>query len=294
MGWEELIDALDELETEVEYDGYFCSIKDAVIIVTLGSMCELKSVMRIHSWATTGTVSKFLAESFGITRIPCYGWLLELLALIKPDSLNCCMMKFVASLCPELIAELEKEQEKQAANKKRPVTVSLDGKTIRSTAKMSKYDSHLHIVSAYASELGVTLAQKSVEGKSNEIPAVQELIKTLEISGCIVVADAMNCQIETAKAILEAKADYLLCAKSNQPTLKSDIEEYVQDDKLRAKMNSVTKTEKGHGRIETRSAFTTNEVSWMPGGRQWPGLKCIGAIKTHFECKGKVTEEWHY
>ena len=50
MGWEELIDALDELETEVEYDGYFCSIKDAVIIVTLGSMCELKSVMRIHSW----------------------------------------------------------------------------------------------------------------------------------------------------------------------------------------------------------------------------------------------------
>ena len=153
MGWEELIDALDELETEVEYDGYFCSIKDAVIIVTLGSMCELKSVMRIHSWATTKTVSKFLAESFGITRIPCYGRLPELPALIKSDSLNCCMMKFVASLCPELIAEFEKEQEKQAAKKKSPVTVSLDGKTIRSTAKMSKYDSPLHIVSAYASEL---------------------------------------------------------------------------------------------------------------------------------------------
>ena len=89
MGWEELIDALDELETEVEYDGYFCSIKDAVIIVTLGSMCELKSVMRIHSWATTKTVSKFLAESFGIKRIPCYGRLPELPALIKSDSLNC-------------------------------------------------------------------------------------------------------------------------------------------------------------------------------------------------------------
>ena len=268
MGWEKLIDALDELETEVEYDGYFCSIKDAVIIVTLGSMCELKSVMWIHSWSTTGTVSIFLAESFGIKRIPCYGRLLELLTLIKPDSLNCCMMKFVSSLCPELIAELEKEQEKQAKNKKRPVTVSLDGKTIRSTAKMSKYDSPLHIVSAYASELGVTLAQKSVEGKSNEIPAVQELIKTLEISGCIVVADAMNCRIETAKSILEANADYLLCAKSNQPTLKSDIEEYVQNDKLRAKMNSVSTTEKGHGRIETRSAFTTNEVSWMDARRQ--------------------------
>ena len=140
MGWEELIDALDELETEVEYDGYFCSIKDAVIIVTLGSMCELKSVMRIHSWATTGTISKFLAESFGIKRITCYGRLPELPTLIKPDSLNCCMMKFVALLCPELIAELEK----QAAKKKRPVTVSLDGKTIRSTAKMAKYAGPQH------------------------------------------------------------------------------------------------------------------------------------------------------
>ena len=66
MGWEELIDVLDELETEVEYDGYFCSIKDALIIVTLGSMCELKGGMRIHSWVTTATASKFLAESFGI------------------------------------------------------------------------------------------------------------------------------------------------------------------------------------------------------------------------------------
>ena len=66
MGREDLIEALDELETEVEYDGYFCSIQDAVIIVTLASMCELKSVMRIHSWATTETVSKFLAQAFGI------------------------------------------------------------------------------------------------------------------------------------------------------------------------------------------------------------------------------------
>ena len=82
--------------------------------------------------------------------------------------------------------------------------------------------------------------------------------------------------------------------QSNQQTLKADIEEYVQDEKLRSTMDSVTQTEKGHGRIETRSAFTTNDVSWMPGGRQWPGLKCIGAIRTHFEYKGKVTDEWHY
>ena len=66
MRWEELEDALEVLQSEREYDGYFCSIQDAVIIVTMASMCELKSVMRIHSWATTETVSKFLAQAFVI------------------------------------------------------------------------------------------------------------------------------------------------------------------------------------------------------------------------------------
>ena len=64
--------------------------------------------------------------------------------------------------------------------------------------------------------------------------------------------------------------------------MKVDIEEYIQDEKHREKMDTATKPEKGHGRTETRTAFTTNDVSWMSGGREWPGLRCIGAIKTHF------------
>ena len=71
MGWEDLIDALDELETEVECDGYFCSIKDAVIIVILGSLCDLKSVKKIHAWATSEHVKAFLEKEFGIKTIPC-------------------------------------------------------------------------------------------------------------------------------------------------------------------------------------------------------------------------------
>ena len=176
MGWEELTEALDELETEVEYDGYFCSVRDAVIIVTLGSLCELRSVLRIHSWARTEPVTKFLKEEFGITHIPCYGWLLELLALIKPESLNNCMLHFVQAVCPTIISELETEVEKQKSKKKRALTVSLDGKTVRSTARMSAYESPLHIVSAYASEIGVTLASKSVGGdclKTNKFTSLK-------------------------------------------------------------------------------------------------------------------------
>ena len=138
---------------------------------------------------------------------------------------------------------------------------------------MKTYDSPLHIVSAHIGELGLTLAQKTVESKSNEIPAEPKLIKELDIPSCMVVADALNCQIETAEAIVEAKADYLLSAKGNQKELMNAIAQYVQDEKLRATMDSISQTEKGHGRIETRSAYTSDDISWQPGSREWPTLK---------------------
>ena len=205
------------------------------------------------------------------------------------------MKQWVASVVPDLAAKLEAEEDEQSKKKKKqPLTIAIDGKAIRSTGKMKKYDNPLHIISAQIGELGLTLAQKTVASKSNEIPAVPELVKELTIKGCMVVADAMNCQIETAEAIVAAEADYLLSAKGNQEALMNDIAEYVQDSKLRATMDSITRTEKGHGRKESRSAYTSDDVSWQPGGRVWPELKCIGAVHTRFETSEGVTEEWHY
>ena len=261
MRWEELEDALEVLETDREYDGYFCSIKAAVIIVILGSLCDLQSVKKIHAWVTTEHVRKFLEETFGIKRIPCYWWVLTLLGIIRPESLNECIKQWVASVVPELAAKLEAEENEQSKQKKKTLTIAIDGKEIRSTGKMKKYDNPLHIISAQIGELGLTLAQRTVATKSNEIPAVPELIKELAIPGCMVVADAMNCQIETAEAIVEAKADYLLSAKGNQQALMNDIAEYVHDTKLRAKMDRVSRTERGHGRKETRRAYTSADVS---------------------------------
>lgn len=99
------------------------------------------------------------------------------------------------------------------------MTISLDGKTIRFTEKMDSYESLLHIVSAQVSELGMTFAQKSVEGKSNEIPAVQELLEELDISGCIIVAGALKCQKKTATSAISGGADNVLSVKDNQSSL---------------------------------------------------------------------------
>ena len=109
---------------------------------------------------------------------------------------------------------------------------------------MHDYDSPLHIVSALVAEQGITIAQKAVRGKTNEIPIVQELIKELDIRGKTVVADALHCQKKTAQAIIEGKGEYLLSVKSNQPCLYQDIAEYVNDQTLRDKMNCDQTSEK--------------------------------------------------
>ena len=139
------------------------------------------------------------------------------------------------------------------------LTISLDGKTIRSTGKMESYDSPLHIISAQISELGITFASKSAEGKSNGIPAVQQLIAELDIQGCMIVADALNCQKETAELVVKGKGDYLLDAKGNQPGLEQEIRDYVQDESVRKTMDCKKVMEKSRDRVEARTACVSTD-----------------------------------
>jgi len=268
-----------ELETLKEHKGYFCCVGDAVTIVTLGTICGLRNVSQIHQWAENPRVWEFLREHFGIETIPCYYWLLCLLKIIKPESLNRCFIRWVESIMP---CETQGH------------TISLDGKTICSTGKMEKYENPLHIVSAQIAELGITFGQQAVEGKSNEIPAVRELLELLNINGCMVVADALNCQKETAKSIVKQGADYLLSVKDNQPTLKEEIARFVQDDGLRRTMDHHETHEKNSGRIERRRAFSTSDIEWLFGREDCTKLACIGAINTRFTTKIGTSDEWHY
>jgi len=267
------------VETVIEHNGYFCSVGEALTVVIIGTMCGLRNVSQINQWSENEKVRGFLSSHFGIKRIPCYYWMLCLLKLIKPKSLNQCLMKWSQSLLP---VGMEGK------------TISIDGKTIRSTGKMEKYASPLHIVSAHLAELGKTIAGHKVDCKSNEIPAVRELIGILEAEGCIIVADAMHCQKETAALIVEKKADYLLNAKDNQPMLKKDIEDYAQDEKLRKSMDTFSTCEKNGGRIEVRKGFVTHDIDWLADRGEWKNISCIGAINRQFTYKGKTTDEWHY
>ena len=267
-----------EVETTTGYDGYFFSVSAAITISILGTFCGLRNMQQIHQWAGNGKIRSFLSENFGIENLVCYSWFTQVLGLIKPESFSACFTKWVMA----------------GVNGMDGKTLSFDGKTVRSTAKMKNYKNPLHIVSAQIAELGITFGQKAVDGKSNEIPAVRELMELLDMKGCLVVADALNCQKDTAKAIVEARADYLLSVKENQPNLTSEISQYVADDSLRKTMDKARKKEKSRERIETRTAYTTCDIGWLLGKEEWVGLACIGAINTQFETEKGQTNEWHY
>jgi len=274
-----IIDYFENVETRKEHNGYTFSVGRMLTIVILGSMCGLRNISDIHQWASNKRVREFLWKHFGILSIPSYYWLLCLLKLIKPESLNQCFINWTQYLI---------------SDENRNKTVSFDGKTVRSTGKMKKYESPLHIVSAQLGELGITIGQKAVEGKSNEIPAVRDLIKLLDINGCMVVADALNCQTETIKVIIKGGGDYLLNVKDNQETLKEDIEDYVQDGELRETMDKATTTEKNRDRIERRTAYVTNDIDWIEDKDKWESLACIGAINRQFIINNEKSNEWHY
>ena len=269
----------ERLETVCEYEGYKYSISETAVIIILGLVCGLENVSQIHQWASAERTREFLKNHFNIEHIPCYYWMTCLLKLIVPESLTRCFTCWVESTLP---------------SGKKGMTISFDGKTIRSTVKDGSKKSPLHIVSAQLAEKGITFGQKAVDEKSNEIPAVQSLLEELDVSGCIVVADALNCQKKTAGIIIENKADYLLDAKDNQRNLKTEIKEYVEDKELRAEMDSAETKEKNRDRVEKRTAYTTNNIDWLTDKAQWKSLSCIGAIHIEVDQNGRNSDEWHY
>lgn len=174
-------------------------------------------------------------------------------------------------------------------------TVAVDGKTLRGSFDSASQTSALHSVSAWACGLRLCLGLNSVDDKSNEIPAVQELASMLDLAKAVVTADAMHCQKATAEAIVDKEADYLLFVKGNQPTLQDALHEAICNafDNDDPRIRSVEKRETNRGRSEMRG------VSVMPVPKRsqvfsrWPGIKTIGMTYRTREVNGQMQESVH-
>jgi predicted transposase YbfD/YdcC len=156
--------------------------------------------------------------------------------------------------------------------------IAVDGKTLRGSKTASDGKGALHVVSAYATEAGLVLAQRAVEGKSNEITAIPELLDMLNLKGAIVSIDAMGTQKEIARRIVDKGADYVLALKGNQTSLHEDVELFFADPALTADCAASADTDAGHGRIEER-ACRAADAKWLAKRHpEWNGLRSVAAV----------------
>jgi len=178
--------------------------------------------------------------------------------------------------------------------------IALDGKTLRHSFDAATGQAALHLVSAWASENGLTLGQLKVDGKSNEITALPALLKLLDVKGCVVTMDAMGCQKELARQIIQQGGDYVLCLKGNQGSLHEDTRYFFEEAKKLTFQEVPHRyhetVEKDHGRLEIRRCWMVEEVAiqWLERGDQWPGLASIAAVEAERRIGKRKTKETRY
>jgi predicted transposase YbfD/YdcC len=164
--------------------------------------------------------------------------------------------------------------------------IAIDGKKLRRSQDKGLGKQAIHMVSAWASANGLTLGQRKVDDKSNEITAIPALLAVLDLSGCIVTIDAMGCQTEIAQTIVEQDAEYLLALKENQGTLYEDVtllfDDLAQSNFTAYAYDHAKTVDKDHGRIEVRQAWTITDPAVLRGlrtSKKWPKLHALVKVQ---------------
>lgn len=181
--------------------------------------------------------------------------------------------------------------------------VAIDGKTLRRSFDDAAHANPLAVVTAFASSTRMVIGQESFRGAEgdSEILAARALLRCLELESRLVTADAIHCQTETAQVIRERGGDYLLRLKANHPALHEMVASYFDSPHVRAGLDTAATTDAEHGRIETRRAWVSHDLSWMQGSKtscaepvMLPDMACLGMIEATVERAGKTTVNRHF
>ncbi|MBU8901237.1 MAG: ISAs1 family transposase [Victivallales bacterium] len=201
---------------------------------------------------------------------------------IDPEEFKSCFMEWI-----QTISRLTKGD-----------VVAVDGKTLRRSHDKSNGKSAIHMVSAWACANGLVMGQIKTREKSNEITAIPQLLKMLEIEGCIITIDAMGCQKYIAETIIDKNADYVFSLKGNQSNLHDDVRLFFQiqkesnfKDELFDYYESV---DADHGKIEIRKYWTTSDISWLQGKENWKNLETICMVERERQFEDKTEREISY
>ena len=256
-----------------------------VVIALMAVLAGADGPTAIAKWAAlkSALLVKYLDLPHGVPRKDVFR---RVLSTLKPAAFQACFASWLSSLRDAAAAATEIDQ---------PV-LAIDGKTLRRSHDRAKGLGALHSVSVWASEFGLTLAQVACDQKSNEITAIPELLKLVNIKGAIITIDAMGTQKKIAAQIVDGEADYVLALKGNQETTYQAAIDYINqqvDNDLEIARSHVTE-ETGHGRHETRTYIQMPAPKELPGFAAWPGLKTIGLVISCCLRNGKECMEARY
>ena len=258
-----LLDHFSEIEDPREPWRVAHPLPEVLLLVVCGTIADCDDYEHIAAWGEAHLA--FLREMLPYHHgVPGGRWLTLLMNRIDPGLFSACFTAWVRETWPD-----------------RPDFVAIDGKTSRRSHDRGAGQAPLHLVSAFATTARLVLGQEAVSDKSNETTAIPVLIERLAadggLEGAIVSIDAIACNATIASAITAAGAQYLLAVKSNQPTLRAEIEDYFATAPAET-LDTATDWDKGHGRIEERSVTVSRETDWLGGDRRFPGeLRLPGA-----------------
>jgi len=251
---------------------------NVVVIAVCAVICGADDFVAIARFGTTKRewLARFLNLESGI---PSHDRFNAIFAAIKPAEFEKCLLSWITALHEVTGGQV----------------IAIDGKTLRRSFDAANSKAAIHMVSAWATANHISLGQVVVHAKSNEITAIPKLLEMLELSGAMVTIDAMGCQTEIARQIVDAGADYCLAVKDNQPTLHQGIidffEKHLEDDFAGIRMRHHLTEEKGHGREDTRHYMICPVPEDLPDRARWTGLKAIGVAITDTQRDGKEVSE---
>jgi predicted transposase YbfD/YdcC len=248
---------------------------DGVLLLCLVAM--LAGAESFVEIARFGTKKRDLLRRFRpfAQGTPSHDHLGDIFATLDAEKFQECFVAWVASLTGAPAA-----------------VIAIDGKTVRRSYQQKGKKAAIHMVSAFAARQRLVLGQVKVAEKSNEIVAIPKLLDMLSIEGAIVTIDAMGCQRDIAKKIIDKKADYVLAPKGNQGTLQEDVAVFVAEQRAKGFADTTisrNQTVDGdHGRIETRTTTVIHDVEWLRERHDWPGLKSIVMVESVREIGDKT------
>jgi len=260
------------------------NLLDIVTIAICGTICGADSWVDIELFGHCKEewFKSFLELPNGIPSHDTFG---DVFARLDPDQFQRCFIELIQAVAQVTQGEV----------------VAIDGKTVRRSHDRTLGKQAIHMVNVWASSSGLVLGQAKVAAKSNEIVAIPKLLQLLELAGCIVTIDAMGCQKEIARHIVEAEADYLLAVKENQRRLYEDVRDLFQGAEEfgfeGVPYDFARTVNKNHGRLETRQCWVITDpecLAYLQTRQQWAQLSAVVKVTAQRETAAGTSVQSRY